>query len=138
LIIFCFLSTTFKKYSDLIKIYLYNRYKLFISYKLMNYFKDIYKIFTCKLIYTSNQIRTDHIYLEGRGYTNLTIIMVVISIGYINKLNDLKGKYTSSFYIKQQKNNGKFLENLLKLYWGYNSLIQVKRIELLIAICINA
>lgn len=31
-------------------------------------------------IYTSNQIRTDDIYVEGRGYTNLTILVSLFII----------------------------------------------------------
>lgn len=33
--------------------------------------------------YTSNQIRTDHIYLEGRGYTNLTILVKLLFFKFI-------------------------------------------------------
>lgn len=29
------------------------------------------------IVCTSNQIRTDDIYLEGRGYTNLTILAYI-------------------------------------------------------------
>ena len=34
-----------------------------------------YLLYKLLFNYTSNQIRTDDIYLEGRGYTNLTILV---------------------------------------------------------------
>ena len=37
-----------------------------------------YLLYKLLFNYTSNQIRTDDIYLEGRGYTNLTILVLNI------------------------------------------------------------
>ena len=48
-----------------VKLRLTNKKKIWFNYLL-------YKLL---FNYTSNQIRTDDIYLEGRGYTNLTILV---------------------------------------------------------------
>ena len=37
-----------------------------------------YLLYKLLFNYTSNQIRSDDIYLEGRGYTNLTILAVIL------------------------------------------------------------
>ena len=53
--------------------------------------------------YTSNQTRTDDNYLEGRSYTNLTILVVIKLISITNPLTNKKyifylGKCFSQIY----------------------------------------